>query len=283
MIISEAFCKQSLRQFQIVTDSLDDLIRVPRVILLEAQSIVDRFVNVVYREVAEQIGIIEDTFLDIITLNDIDQSESFQNICKDVFACKAFIHSLYDTGTLDVILDSTPYPDFDSYYDDFINYYDQFELNVCSLGLRQTIRNWIYDQLEPLILQLTNLDNYLLTEVRTICTSLITQYNNLLSDLGIYDLMKLLDEFENCALALCDVKSSANNYKTDYSLRYKIIKVSNAWQEGLEDWIEGETEPTRQSLLNQRNDLRTRIQNSRSGSLDDTSRQYVSKEETVQE
>lgn len=281
MVLSQAFCKQTLTYYQTTTDSLNDLIRVPRIILLEIQSIIDRFINVLYKKIRDDLKIIEETFLDILTVNDIDQTEGFQALCKDVFACKAFVHSLYTSGLLDLVLDSNLYPDFDDYYADLLPLYDSFELNICSLGLRTTLRNWIYNELEPLITLLDAMDDVLLIIVRNKVGFLINQYDALLSSLNIFALLKLLDEFENCALELCDVKSSASNFQRDYALSYKVSKISNAWQSVMTEYIDDETEPTRLELIQNRDDLKVRITAARNGSLDDTNRNTVAKDQTV--
>jgi hypothetical protein len=54
--------------------------------------------------------------------------------------------------------------------------------------------------------------------------------------------LKLLDEFENCAVELCDVKSSASNFQRDYEISYKVSKVGSAWQSALTEYIDGDTD-----------------------------------------
>lgn len=253
----EISCATLEMYYKLIRELVDRGLEFPAQALQAFENQIKTMDNVILKEYLETINDIESQLRNICEVNDLldaslDSNTGDMSFCELLFKCEAFGKLIFNESVRGMFVNLIPTVPEDI-KPQLTSDYTLFSTWICKLSLDKILGNMtnilgdaIWDLVKNLKEELLDLFNV---------EDLKDEYINFLHSSGIFELLEQLDDFAECAFAICDYATQSKETKSDIlkrlGLRYN--KSTNEYE------YDTETSPNYKSAQEKGDEIKRKI------------------------
>jgi hypothetical protein len=216
------FCQMLETQYNQIVFIVDTLIQLPKMALQVLRSAYERIYSILLKGIGAALDVIEAQLYLLIEFSTVEIKDYKDDWCKIAYACKPLTDLLFKDGGVLAFSGINK-----KTRNEWRGNYNLFNEFVCRDGLSDLISNYRALMLDELRDKIKNLKDKL--DISPMLDRLTQAYLDKVEDSGIYEYMDKLDEWMDCAFAVCTSLETALNFQEDSLGTMALEKVGNSY------------------------------------------------------